>query len=288
MEDNDVVYENIIDKEILDAVELEENSVEGANSALFRTIVKVIGLVLAILLMLFIGVYMYYSSNITKSIDEIILADRPYVEDFLGAEIYSYTTNREGSLRLLTEKGILEYDSENVLLGEFNDFERHNFNSEVRSYERVTMSSVEGLYDNYIAAMNAVNLMTCMPFDLDYETILNIDGVQYIKVFTFETLEAVRNELSYYFSDEVTDSLLASCIYEEIDGVLYYRDIPVDLQDIGYMYPEVFKVSEDMYIMDWYVEYLDRTTGAVDFIEKFELVYENIDGEFIFTEFPLF
>ena len=105
----------------------------------------------------------------------------------------------------------------------------------------------------------------------------------------FNTPESMRDMLDFYFSDEISQSLMDMGVYIEEDGYLYTNDNDNRAIDERITETEMTVASQS----DERVEYLvtvNYSEPVEDGLtkESFTYVRELIDGEWRFTTFPFF
>lgn len=102
------------------------------------------------------------------------------------------------------------------------------------------------------------------------------------------TMRALDAEVRAHFSDAISDKLLQSGVYEEIDGYLYTRadDRAID-QSIGEIELTVTDRTERKITYLLSVNHVD-SDGNVTGSQALTYVRELIDGAWRFTQFPYF
>ncbi|MGI6174316.1 MAG: hypothetical protein ACOYI8_10535 [Christensenellales bacterium] len=117
---------------------------------------------------------------------------------------------------------------------------------------------------------------------LDVDPAITDDSGKYFLVLDerFQTYDGMREQVSAYFGDELTDALLQNGTYQELDGLMYTDRVPEEkLSSVLETEYTIAESTPAMILYDMSFYYEDRTETAT-------FVLEKIDGEWRFTSFP--
>ena len=146
--------------------------------------------------------------------------------------------------------------------------------------------------DDILAAMEVYSWFVISPLDVD-EELLSPDGSMCLVLDdSLHHTQIVQRYLDYYFCSEISQSLWAWGNYADIDGLLYgypyeqcgfARPIDPNISEVDY---ELTSETDEEKIYTVTVHYL--SSGDSDRSEALTFVRENIDGQWVFTQFPFF
>ncbi len=140
----------------------------------------------------------------------------------------------------------------------------------------------------FLSALEVYGWFEAQPLDVDPEK-SSPDGKKFqVLDERLNTLRALDAEVRTYFSDSIANKLLASGIYEEIDGYLYTgaQDRFID-EGLGETELNIDSRSDDKITYTLTLTTVDEA-GNVTAAEEFTFVREKIDGAWKFTQFPYF
>ena len=140
--------------------------------------------------------------------------------------------------------------------------------------------------DTLLSAMEVYSWFVMQPLDVDLDK-PDISGTRYqVLDERFNTMSALREFVSSYFSDALVEELFAMGVYVEENGYIYTttdgRNIDETLGETEF---EVTEENTEQVIYTVVVHYWGDET---DYEEEFRYVRELVDGEWKFTEFPFY
>lgn len=95
----------------------------------------------------------------------------------------------------------------------------------------------------------------------------------------FDTMQKLQDYVSGYFSDSITQQLLSTGIFTEVDGRLYALDVGMQTPQKGDMHVQITEKTDSS-------EHYVLTVGSGEKAKTYDFVYEKqSDGKWVFTRF---
>ena len=142
--------------------------------------------------------------------------------------------------------------------------------------------------DIILSTMEIFSWFTIWPLDVDPELCGGDGNVWRVADDTLCRYDVMMRLLGHTFSKEIVEEMMAYEVYTIIDGVLYGTSggRPID-PNIAYVDYEQTESGDDRVVYTATVHYWDEgENGAAP--DEFEFVRQQIDGRWVFTQFPFF
>ena len=140
--------------------------------------------------------------------------------------------------------------------------------------------------DTLMSAMEVYSWFVLYPLDVDYDK-PNAAGDRYqVLDERFNTMDALRDMVSQYFSDDIVEDLFSMGVYTEEDGYLYTTDEGRQMDvHIGETEFELTEETDQEKVYTVTVNYWGEEDNPV---EVLTYVQQLIDGQWKFTQFPFY
>jgi len=154
----------------------------------------------------------------------------------------------------------------------------------------------EEVLAEYAKASEAASWFSVCTAPLDYAEMAEVDGMIYHRLRDFESYDAFKAHLDSLFGDQLLEGWFSEemPMYVNVDGKVFGMDAArgTDIGKGGESY-EILRETKKKYILRVTVELLDYSipekadaVGAVIGQETHDFLYEYVDEDWVFTEFP--
>ena len=174
---------------------------------------------------------------------------------------------------------------EDVLMAEEN-FDPDLFDDVAQEDADIWDDEDNQVEDTLMSAMEVYSWFVLYPLDVDYDK-PNAAGDRYqVLDERFNTMDALRDMVSQYFSDDIVEDLFSMGVYTEEDGYLYTTDEGRQMDvHIGETEFELTEETGEEKVYTVTVNYWGEEDNPV---EVLTYVQQLIDGQWKFTQFPFY